>query len=79
MPLNVVGCASGNTLLGTLPSSLSVDAPGLQVLLLSSNNITGTIPADLGNLTKLEQLSFVSNSSRACMGQLNADDVSHTA
>lgn len=52
--------AVGNALSGTIPSSLSAEAPGLQVLLLSNNLMSGTIPADFVNLTKLEQASFVS-------------------
>lgn len=52
--------AVGNALSGTIPSSLSTEAPGLRVLQLSNNQISGTIPADFVNLTNLEQASFVS-------------------
>uniref|UniRef100_A0ACD5UH99 Uncharacterized protein n=1 Tax=Avena sativa TaxID=4498 RepID=A0ACD5UH99_AVESA len=50
-----------NNLQGVLPSSIAGLSKSLQVLLLRSNNISGTIPRDIDSLTSLQLLYMERN------------------
>jgi len=51
----------GNMLKGSLPGSISNLSTGLETLLLGSNQVSGSIPLEIGNLVNLTVLSMENN------------------
>jgi hypothetical protein len=56
---------SGNMLNGTLPPEMSILSSGLEVLNLSSNNLVGPVPSEIGSMTVRSHISCVESQS-AC-------------
>jgi len=59
--LNVLSIA-GNRLSGSIPNYIGELPTGLEYLLLDDNNLSGIVPASIGNLTGLVSLALSNNS-----------------
>ena len=67
-----------NNVHGTLPEDWSALAPGLKVLGLGTNSISGSIPAGIANLTALLTLNLGLNKIVGSIPSLSPIDIYRT-
>eukprot|EP00899_Mesostigma_viride_P014267 jgi/Mesvir1/22841/Mv20100-RA.2 len=64
--LQILGLTE-NRISGTIPNKLSENSPLLTYIFLGSNQLSGTVPASLANLTLLGGMTMVSNPLSGCL------------